>query len=86
MTICIYCKKEMNDAKTISCDENLKVDFGDCVATPIRYGFEKRNFIKHSERCHDCNIARDGIHHPGCDVEECPKCFGQLISCGCLLE
>jgi hypothetical protein len=25
-----------------------------------------------------------GFHHPGCDTEECPKCHGQLISCGCL--
>ncbi|MDQ3322838.1 MAG: hypothetical protein M3525_10495 [Acidobacteriota bacterium] len=35
-------------------------------------------------RCHDCNIAPEGFHHPGCDMERCPNCRGQLISCGCL--
>jgi hypothetical protein len=37
-------------------------------------------------RCRDCNVAPGGFHHPGCDVERCPKCGGQLISCGCLDE
>lgn len=37
-------------------------------------------------RCHDCNIENGGVHHPGCNAERCPKCGGQLISCGCLDE
>lgn len=37
-------------------------------------------------RCHGCNIAPGGFHHEECDVEECPRCHGQLISCGCLDE
>ncbi len=35
-------------------------------------------------RCHDCGIQDGGSHHPGCDAERCPRCKGQLISCGCL--
>jgi hypothetical protein len=23
------------------------------------------------------------FHLDGCDVEECPRCFGQLLGCGC---
>jgi hypothetical protein len=34
-------------------------------------------------RCHDCHCAVGKFHHPGCDMEQCPKCQGQLIVCGC---
>ena len=82
MAKCGWCGNDMSDPKTISCSENAKVDFGDYVADPIRYGDEK--FEWSGERCHDCNVVKGKIHHPGCDVEECPRCHGQLISCDCL--
>lgn len=44
MAICNECGQNMSDAKTISCKENVKVDFGDCVADPIRYGYEESEF------------------------------------------
>jgi hypothetical protein len=34
--------------------------------------------------CHDCGIVDGQLHVPGCDMETCPRCFGQLITCGCL--
>lgn len=33
--------------------------------------------------CHDCAVIPGQLHVPGCDMEECPKCHGQAISCGC---
>lgn len=35
------------------------------------------------EVCHDCRAADGELHVPGCDMERCPKCHGQAISCGC---
>ena len=38
------------------------------------------------EACYDCGVDPGGYHHPGCDMEECPRCGGQLISCDCWPE
>jgi hypothetical protein len=53
---------------------------------PIPYGQERwwqDLGIAPAERCHDCNVAIGGYHHPGCDMEECPVCGGQLFVCDC---
>lgn len=41
-------------------------------------------YMARKDRCPDCNVKDGGRHHPGCDKEECPRCGGQLIGCGCL--
>jgi len=33
--------------------------------------------------CHDYNAPPGSCHHLGCDVERCPQCGGQSISCDC---
>lgn len=32
--------------------------------------------------CHDCDCYEGEFHEEGCDMERCPECGGQLISCG----
>ena len=35
------------------------------------------------EICHDCNVKEGELHELGCDMETCPFCRNQLISCDC---
>ena len=39
--------------------------------------------IAEQHPCHDCAVVKGQLHVPGCDVEKCPKCHWQAISCGC---
>lgn len=37
-------------------------------------------------RCEDCGAKPKHFHHLGCDLERCPRCTRQLLSCGCWNE
>lgn len=36
--------------------------------------------------CGDCDVEEGCCHLPGCDMETCPFCGRQLISCGCCYD
>ena len=36
-----------------------------------------------ANKCHDCGVKEGEIHHYGCDMERCPFCGCQLLSCDC---
>jgi len=49
----------------------------------VRYGKEPSDWHTAKIPCHDCRVLAGDSHVPSCDVEECPVCGGQLISCDC---
>jgi hypothetical protein len=82
MAICEWCHGEMTVAT--SCSVNAfhrngrrfhMVPFGDESGRPTS-----------GDRCGDCGVSRGGWHHPGCDLQPCPACGRQLISCGCRFD
>jgi hypothetical protein len=36
--------------------------------------------------CHDCGTKEGQLHVLGCDMERCPFCGNQLISCRCVYK
>ena len=80
MARCAWCNQNMSDNKIDDCSGNRIVEYPDGIKLPA----STEHFDEPSGRCHDCNIKHGNYHHPGCDVERCPRCGGQLISCGCL--
>jgi hypothetical protein len=77
---CLVCNLEMRGSP--SC--NLEIL---SVRYPLLKDWQVFQRIPHESArdspCHDCGVQDAGYHHPGCDNEECPRCHGQLISCGC---
>ena len=86
MAVCSTCKQEMTDPATVTCKQEVKFPDGTTMA-PIPYAPSVRvRALPDGGRCHDCGISPGGFHHPGCDMELCPRCGEQLIGCGCLSE
>lgn len=37
------------------------------------------------KNCPDCKVAPYSLHIPNCDIEQCVRCGGQLLSCCCYI-
>lgn len=81
MAKCEYCGHDMLTAKG-------------CVRVPVVHNRKEYEPVKVGDPgdwyandpdavCGDCGAHYGHYHHPGCDIERCPVCGLQLISCGC---
>lgn len=88
--VCDDCDQHMLEVDGCSLEVYVHPE-GDKVYPRIKYGHETRaNYGRNDDgsmmkdwRCSDCGCFTDNFHHPGCDVEECPRCHRQFISCDC---
>ena len=80
MAECRYCGLEMLTANGCTAEaimiEGVSYD-------PVRLGTEP-GWRRFKGRCPDCAALPGNVHHHGCDVERCPRCRRQSISCDCL--
>ena len=82
MAVCDWCYGEMNTAASCVV-EALHQNGRRFDMTP--FGVRPNRRVS-GGRCGDCGVQRGGWHHPGCDLQRCPACGGQLLSCGCRFD
>lgn len=73
MAVCEFCKQEMTAGLPCTFDFPPEAGAPRIPHPPDADG-----------SCHDCSTPPGGLHHPGCDAEECAECHSQAAFCGCV--
>ncbi len=76
MAVCDHCTQDMLTAD--GC-----IDWPVAGKSAIKRGDPNDSAPGATQRCHDCNALPGHYHHPGCDMQRCPCCGGQLLACNC---
>jgi hypothetical protein len=63
--------------------EQTTYSIGGKLLERTRYGDETDSRGAELRPCRDCGVTKGQFHVPGCDVERCPSCDGQVITCRC---
>ncbi len=78
VALCDWCQQSMNVGT--GCTVDTFDDFID--------GLKRKRIpytCQNGQHCGDCNVTNGQLHHPSCDMEICPRCNGQSLSCDCVL-
>jgi hypothetical protein len=80
--VCTWCLDDMTTAASCVVDAlHRNGRRFDMIAFGREFGHRESD-----TRCRDCGVARGGWHHLGCDLQRCPACGQQMMSCGCRFD
>ena len=82
MAICQDCNQEMRTADSCTVSE---LHLQGVAFSLLEYGRDGRAASRDG-RCGDCGVLPGGFHHLGCDLQPCPRCHRQLLSCDCRFD
>lgn len=69
---------EIEAAQTI-----INIQLGGKSYKRVAFGKERDMATQGLDNCGECGVLPGQLHVPDCDLEQCPKCYEQLSSCGC---